>query len=122
MKANRFRFRAWDALANPKWMMDHIVCSELTIDGLSGSGLEVMQSTGLLDVDGKEIYEGDIVRSLSSNNQSLLCEVVWRQEEARWGFEYAHNTTFINLSSGCSSWEVVGNIYENPEMIARKET
>lgn len=71
----------------------------------------LMQSTGLFDVNGQEIFEGDIVHAYS--------------EDARLigAIEYFDNAYCIKTKNGVynSLWmnaeyyEVIGNIYENPD-------
>lgn len=81
-----------------------------------------LRYTGLQDKNGKEIYEGDIVKALSSDN-GYLSTVEWYQPDARYGFKSirCNNMQFLyNLSAGCSKWEVVGNILENPELCESK--
>jgi putative methionine-R-sulfoxide reductase with GAF domain len=72
----------------------------------------LMQYTGLKDMNGKEIYEGDIINFYHSEGKelsSLGVEVVWKQE---WcGFYFDDNRRLNN----CMRIEVIGNKYENPE-------
>ncbi len=74
------------------------------------------QYTGLKDKNGKEIYEGDIIRSFDSNGEVILHCIVW--EEAMFVALYKG----CNFSSKCflkQDWldefdkEVVGNIHDN---------
>lgn len=67
----------------------------------------IMQFTGLNDKNGKEIYEGDII-----NGRYGTLKVSWDKFDA--GFFPFHMT--INATDG-SECEVIGNIYENKEMI-----
>ena len=69
-----------------------------------------MQYTGLKDKNGKEIYEGDI---LLTNNQTYNYEVKF--EDCSFGVQTKHYG-FINLI-GCGELEIIGNIYENPELL-----
>lgn len=71
--------------------------------------IEVMQYTGLKDKNGKEIYEGDIV--LFDNN---LFSVEWNVNGS-WCY-MRHPKPFLTQIRYWES-EVIGNIYENPELI-----
>lgn len=86
------------------------------IDGESkeGSTFEMLQFTGLTDKHGKEIYEGDIIvyRDQSGSGR----ERIFPPRPVRWNDELSE----FNVSGamvGGSSYEVIGNIYENPELL-----
>ena len=75
--------------------------------------IELMQYTGLKDKNGKEIYEGDIVEFDDYDNK-----VIFNSKEARFVLrddEFEMNIPFTNNNN--KRMEVVGNIYENPELI-----
>lgn len=75
---------------------------------------ELMQYTGVKDKNGKEIYEWDIL--LDSHTEEY-CNVVF--EDGCYIAEFQTNT--IELNEVVKDLEVVGNIYENPELIGDDE-
>ena len=73
--------------------------------------VELMQYTGLLDKNGKEIYEGDIIES----QYFLPSEVMFVN-----GCFLACDISFPDAESGDYEdieWKVIGNIYENPNLL-----
>jgi len=74
--------------------------------------VELMQYTGLKDKNGKEIYEGDIYHVGDKNIRYL---VVWFDS----GFEgkQLRSTSYAGLKSWAKDIEILGNIYENPELL-----
>lgn len=83
----------------------------------------LMEFTGLHDKNGKEIWEGDIVR-LYPDGGWTDCEVRWIEEKAalalyvpKWGTGSVGHP-HLNLSKERPDFfEVIGNIYENPELL-----
>ena len=74
---------------------------------------ELMQYIGLKDKNGKEIYEGDIVRFWFVGDEFIRL-VEWSVPQA--GF-VAGFSVDLGKVDGTSAVEVIGNIYENPELI-----
>lgn len=117
------KFRAW--LKNDKEMIDvdeiHFDNGQLDFIGdaitfmRKADEIELMQSTGLKDMNGKEIFEGDIVRFFDSL-YTVFYDIVegcyrLKPHDKRWVVDY-----MCNFSSE-ESFEVVGNIYENKEYL-----
>jgi len=76
----------------------------------------VMQFTGLLDKNGKEIYEGDIVLPVKFKDIPNIVEYVAN------GFYRVkkHNDKFYYNPLGTCEVRIIGNIYETPELLTNK--
>lgn len=74
----------------------------------------IMQSTGLYDIDGKEIFEGDILSSKEAINQT----VEWDTQRGMWIVDGTDNPVG-QLSHWAGECTIVGNMYENPELLAK---
>lgn len=85
----------------------------------------IMQSTGLLDKNGREIFEGDIVKRYKSPFFKAEWEyqietVVKREACLLLGKKFGRNFATMSFGSPFAKsdlLEVVGNIYENPELL-----
>ena len=125
MKADRFRFRAWDGegmLAHKNG--DFFVqfdgslwenCCSFEDALVEKHDLIIMQSTGLLDVNGVEIFEGDVVEG-------------WQPSKRRFVIQWCQMYASLCLgddSAICDDQmlksKVIGNIYENPELLDTAE-
>ena len=78
--------------------------------------VELMQYTGLKDKNGKEIYEGDIYHV---GDKNIRYSVIWFDS----GFEgkQLRSTSYIGLKSWAKDNEILGNIYENPELLEKNK-
>ena len=114
--SRELKFRVWDGV---DYMTMPFTLSDLQ-GGHPGFTFDcaVMQFTGLKDKNGKEIYEGDVVEAKSWQPMNYAVEFI------EGGFCFTHpklkgSPIDINLmysSNGCAC-SVIGNIYENPELL-----
>ena len=89
----------------------------------------LMQSTGLKDKNGKEIFEGDVVKRYRSPffkaKWEYQIETVLKEKASLLlGREFGKNFGTIPFDSPFAEsvlLEVIGNIYENPELLEEKE-
>lgn len=124
------KFRAWDKLNNEMSVVEQINfnCGEFESIGYGVSSLrgadeiELMQSTGLKDKNGKEIFEGDIVslysvaRAIKKNN--LLGFYIEEGEKIGYFSDIVDvDCLEFFVKDFGEVAEILGNIYENPELL-----
>lgn len=85
--------------------------------------LEVMQFTGLKDKNGKEIYEGDVLR-VESHGGVEIVEVKYEERYAGFNFfqgdEVCPLTDYTDMMGFDLNANIIGNIYENPKLMEAK--
>ena len=118
------KFRAWlkkeqkmdNEIVHISWLEDELYCIG---DGITymvlAEDLVLMQSTGLKDKNGKEIFEGDIVKMAKDVYSEPTYYEVVRHRGGAYRLE--------SKQHGCELWlrhtdcEIVGNVYENPKLL-----
>ena len=123
------KFRAWDK--EIKMMIEiSLIDFEMHVirgthwkfgetESIKFNDIELMQSTGLKDKNDKEIFEGDIVKMA----KDVYSEPTYYEVVRHYGGAYR----LESKQHGCELWlrhtdcEVVGNVYENLELLEDKE-
>jgi uncharacterized phage protein (TIGR01671 family) len=141
----KIKFRAWEKSVrglDARGMMwqsdetfkDYVVgfdgsVYEKFVDSFAGQSFEnyrdvsdrfiLMQYTGLKDKNGREIYEGDIVR-YKLGGDWIVGDVRYDADSARYvkrAEKAGSSWDYKDLASYASSTQVIGNIYEDPELL-----
>ena len=124
----KLRFRAWlkkkqemdNEIDHISWLEDELYCIG---DGItymvSAEDLVLMQSTAMVDRGGRIIFEGDIVKM----DKEVYSEPTYYEVVRHRGGAYR----LESKQHGCELWlrhtdcEVVGNVYENRELLEDKK-
>lgn len=118
------RFRAWDKTNKKMYLVDEINFNrgefESIGDGITflreADEVELMQSTGLLDKNGKDVYIGDIIKCTRGCPHEVYLE-------KEYGGTYVGGMPAVYLKGLLSGYawtgdeEIVGNVYQNPELL-----
>lgn len=124
------RFRAWDKHGRKMFYEDELIIwnnnvyandsEKLSCDHLKGWSIDeqyLMQSTGLRDKNGKEIFEGDII---DYNGRNAV--VKWHGSYASFVYMFvdelrSRNQEWDPLYLSYLHFQVVGNKFETPELL-----
>lgn len=128
----QIKFRVWDKLgkhmyyANPHFSIDFLGKVHNLQNGAAGDDFELMQYTGLNDKNGKEIYEGDIVRGVDYCDYKYKIAII---EICTFGGICYCDPKIPNMEdediwdkNRCLTFdqcynEVIGNIFENSNLL-----
>ena len=118
------KYRAWDKTYKKMYEVDeiHWDCGEFDFIGdaitfkRGADEVELMQSTGLHDKNGKEVFVGDIIKCTRGCPHEVYLE-------KEYGGKYIGGMPAVYLKgllegyAWTGSEEILGNIYENPELL-----
>ena len=131
---DRFKFRLWDKAIG---QMSYDVCVGFIKDGACRdwvcadicdgqinycdkrlNDIVLMQCTGLKDKNGKLIYEGDYIKNLKTNT---IYKVFWEDKATCFMLKSTRFggviSTYMMFEEYPNDLEVIGNIYENEDLI-----
>ena len=141
---NRFKFRAWNTMTKTMKEIAQLTFDKDTIQSrcydknkttlhlLFQKHIILMQSTGLKDKTGKLIYEGDILKFYAQSIIDAMAReplkerigvAVWNEEELKFDVSVDNGKNVVpNLckKTDDNNFEIIGNIYENPELLEVK--
>ena len=111
------KVRAWDKIREEYLYSDKFPSMWQFYKELENRGIrhwETQDYTGLKDKNGKEIYEGDI---LSGDAYATTWEVFYNEHKSAFDVKGASGYLPAWMSTFTLGLEVIGNIYENPELL-----
>jgi len=111
---NRFKFRAWDKKEN-KWFDGNVLYLMSQTYIPDETDYEFMQSTGLLDKNGKEIFEGDVITGAWHYFEVpflIKWDLYGFRMECLKDFDYIKKGEHKDCPTHIELCEIIGNIFE----------
>lgn len=133
----KLKFRAWYVLAEEminEILMISLVRKEIIgkfsdgstsvplkfEDKRNGEDVVLMQSTGLKDKEGTEVFEGDILHHQIQTEYTFI--VKYDKDNGRWYGDGLSRTYRIDITKEfLQYYKIIGNVYENKELLEEKE-
>lgn len=130
------KFRAWDKKGREMWGIssiafgrnDEILWLDLDkekaypMENVNPDQVELMQYTGLKDKNGKEIWEGDIMHLDFKSKVLGRGKGAVKFKGGTFGLEFENDSFWPFLANNDADvYEVIGNLYENPELLKEEK-
>ena len=107
------KFRCWNEWADRNEMVYFTLDTAMIFENCT-TNAKVMEYTGLKDNNGKDIYEGDILRTTEENGIDTFIDtfkIVWDADKGGFMIEYLNNDEYYNLEE-MPDCIIIGNVYE----------
>ena len=98
------------------WVCADTSCGQITYRDGKLKDIILMQCTGLIDVNGKLIYEKDIIKC-SHGCEFAIGVIEWDSKELQFALKIEDAFYSIRQKIKFDTIEILGNIYENPELL-----
>ena len=123
------KFRLWNRITSQLHIVDGLyfdareaeyVDDDNVLRFFGFKNIDLMQSTGLKDKNGKEIFEGDIL-AFKTDDEVINVKIFWDEKHALFMFrseKYNEEEPLAELvEANTYPFEIIGNVYENPELL-----
>lgn len=81
----------------------------------------VGQFTGAKDINGKKSYEGDIIKFYDDRAHELVGVIKWNTLACRWYVDCSVKDCPYHVLDARYAFEILGNVYDNPELLEGKD-
>lgn len=126
------KFRMWNRISSQLHIVNGLYFDDKEAEYVDNNNvlrfigfknIELMQSTGLFDKNGKEIFEGDILKVVDKyeNNSGSIEVVSYSEAQACFITKDIDQNIYRLYNTLMFEVEVIGNIYENPELLELEE-
>jgi len=125
---NKIKFRAWNKKEKVFFYYKNGINVGVMLDGSKAmviedeEDVEYLLFTGREDINDKEIYAGDIVKLIDIDGSESIAEIVHNKSNASFEIKEINEDgvdfySFLDLSICGVKIEVIGSIFENPELL-----